>query len=90
MKKIKQRVVEYIATNRLFISFVLLSFVMTVLVRNYTIGNPWDYKPIIVDLALILIIGAFGYLFRPQKQFNYYFVWMIIIMLMCVIYAHYY
>lgn len=90
LKKIKQRFVEYIATNRLFISFVLLSFVMTVLVRNYTIGNPWDYKPIIVDLALIVIIGAFGYLFRPQKQFNYYFVWMIIIMLMCVINSVYY
>ena len=88
--KVRKKLVEYISVNRLFISFVVLSYIMTILIRVYTVGVHYGYMPLIIDMALILLIGAFGYLFKPEKQFRYYFVWMIIFMLMCIINSIYY
>ncbi len=90
LRKMRKYIVEYVSTNRLFISFVVLSFIMTILIRVYTVGTSYGYKPMIVDMALILLIGAFGYLFKPEKQFKYYFIWMIIFMVMCIINSIYY
>ncbi len=90
LKKIRKKVSKYLSTNRLFISFVVLSLIETILLRNYTLRNSWDYKPLICDLALLIIIGAFGYFVKPRKQFNYYFIWMIIVTTMCVVNSVYY
>ena len=65
-------------TNRLFLSYVLIALLGCILIRTFTVGHGLDYKPIIVDLALILIIGSFGYLIKPKKQFRYFFTWIII------------
>lgn len=90
LKKLRKNIIEYIITNRLFISYVILSFLGTMFVRKYTIGTFWSFKTLIVDLGLILIIGAFGYLFKPKNQFKYYFVWTIIFATMDVINSIYY
>ena len=58
-KTIKKNIVEYIITNRLFLSYLLISIIGTVLVRNFTIGNAFNYKPFLTDLGLILLIGSF-------------------------------
>ena len=65
--------IKYIMTNRLFLSYVLTSLLGSVLIRTFTVGHGLDYKPFIVDLALILIIGSFGYLIKPKRQFHYFF-----------------
>ncbi len=89
-KKVKKNTIEYIITNRLFISYVLLSFIATMCVRKFTIGTAFNLNPIITDLGLILIIGSFGYFIKPKNQFKYYFTWIIIINLMCLISSVYY
>ena len=90
LKKIRKKVSHYLSTNRLFISFVVFSLIETIILRNYTIHNAFDFKPIICDLALIIIIGAFGYFVKPKKQFNYYMIWLIIFTTMCVVNSIYY
>ncbi len=89
-KTIKKNIVEYIITNRLFLSYLLISIIGTVLVRNFTIGNAFNYKPFLTDLGLILLIGSFGYLFKPRNQFKYYFTWVIIFTVLNVISSIYY
>ena len=90
LKKIRRKFSEYLSTNRLFLSFVVLTLIETIIIRNFTVGNTWDYKPFIVDLALIMLIGSFGYLFKPKNQFKYFFTWLVIITLICIINSVYY
>lgn len=89
-KNFRKNVVEYIITNRLFISYVILSLIATICVRKFTIGSAFKFKPLITDLGFILLIGSFGYLIKPKNQFKYYFCWLIIFNLMCLISSIYY
>ncbi len=82
--------IKYIMTNRLFLSYVLTSLLGSVLIRTFTVGHGLDYKPFIVDLALILIIGSFGYLIKPKRQFHYFFTWIIIFNVINIINSIYY
>ena len=90
LKKIRKSIAHYLSTNRLFLSFIILSLIQTVLLRNFTLKNVFDYKPFICDLALLILIGAFGYFIKPKKQFNYYFIWMILVTIICVVNSIYY
>ena len=90
LKKVRKKVSKYLSTNRLFVTFIIFSLIETVLVRNYTTRNVLDYKPFICDLAILLIIGSFGYFVKPKKQFRYYFIWLIIFTVMCCVNSIYY
>ncbi|MBQ8659912.1 MAG: LTA synthase family protein [Bacilli bacterium] len=90
LKKLRKNIAKYFSTNRLFITFIVFTMIETVFLRNYTIGNTFDYKPFICDLALLIIIGSFGYFINSRKQFNYYFVWMLIVTTMCIVNSIYY
>lgn len=90
LKKVRKKVSRYFATNRLFLLYVVFALIETMLIRHFTLGNAFDYEPFICDLALIVIIGSFGYFFKPRKQFQYYFIWLCIYMLMGVINSIYY
>lgn len=95
LKKIRKKVSKYLSTNRLFLTFVVFALIETILLRNFTFSlrGTEEYKPFepfICDLAFLIIIGAFGYFIKPKKQFNYYFVWLMIITVMCVVNSIYY
>ena len=89
-KSIKKKSISYISTNKLFLTYVLFALVETVIIRNNTIKNTFDYKPFICDLALIIIIGSIGYLLKPDKRFKYYFTWLIIFTAVCCVNSIYY
>ncbi|MEG0794287.1 MAG: LTA synthase family protein [Bacilli bacterium] len=90
LKIAKKNIVEYVLTNRLFISYVVLSLIMTVLVRKFTIGSFFALKPLLTDLGLIILIGGLGYFVKPKNQFKYYFVWVIFFTALCIISSIYY
>lgn len=89
-KKVKKNIVEYVITNRLFLSYVVLSIISTMLVRKFTIGTFFALKPFLTDLGLILILGALGYLVKPQNQFKYFFTWTLIFTILCIVSSIYY
>ena len=90
LKKTRKRISKYLSVNRLFLTFVIFALFQTVLVRNYTLGNTFAFKPFICDLALLILIGSFGYFIKPKKQFTYYFIWMLIVTIMCIVNSIYY
>lgn len=90
VKKVRKKIVEYISTNRLSISFMVLSLIETTLFRYFIFGNPWQFMPCTLDFAIILIIVSISYFIKPSKQYNYYLIWSIILTLMCVINSVYY
>ena len=73
IKKIGLKIIKYVYSNRLFLSYTILAILGTMVVRHFTIGNFWNYKPLIADIGLILLIGSFGYLVKPKNQFAYFF-----------------
>lgn len=89
-KKLIINIKKYLSTNKLFLSYVILSIISCTLLRAFTIGSALSYKPFVVDLAIILVAGAFGYLVKPEKQFIYFFISLIIYTITNVCNAIYY
>lgn len=77
-KNFRKSIALYLSTNKLFVSYILLSLAGTILVRFFTVGNPFSIKPLLVDIALILIIGSLGYFKKSHKQYRYYMTWLVI------------
>lgn len=80
----------YFKTNVLFMTFVLTSLINGCLVRFLTVKNYFAISPIIADLAIILMIGAFGYFIKPKNQFKYFFTLSIVFSLVCIVNSMYY
>lgn len=90
MIQLKSNSKDYMKTNILFLSFVVMSVVNGCLLRFLTVKNYFDIKPIIADLAVVMIIGAFGYFIKPKHQFKYFAFWSIVFTVLCIINSMYY
>ncbi|MBR2603791.1 MAG: sulfatase-like hydrolase/transferase [Bacilli bacterium] len=75
-KKILHDCIHFIKYNRVFLSYVILSLISCKLLRLFTIEDGINIKAFLFDLAFILILGSFGYFFKPKNQFKY---WLIIL-----------
>lgn len=81
---------SYLKTNILFMTFVFTSVINEILLRSLTVKNGLSIKPVIADIAVVLIIGAFGYFIKPKHQYKYFFGWSIFFTLLCLINSMYY
>jgi phosphoglycerol transferase MdoB-like AlkP superfamily enzyme len=85
-----QSLIRYSKTNVLFFTFVITSLINGSILRIITVKNIFDISPVLADLSVILLIGAFGYLLKPKHQFKYFMAFSIIFTLVCVINSVYY
>ncbi|MFA5604060.1 MAG: LTA synthase family protein [Bacilli bacterium] len=90
IRKFKRSARTYLNTNIMFMSFVLSTVLNGWILRAFTVRNYFELKPILADFAVCLIIGAFGYFLKPNKQFKYFFGWSIFFTTICVINSIYY
>ncbi len=90
IKSTKNKTIAYIKTNILFATFVMTSVINATLLRYLTVKNYLDFRPMLADLCVVLIIGAFGYFLKPKHQFKYYFSWSIFFTIICIINSMYY
>ncbi len=90
LHKAKKNIIEYVISNRLFLSYVILALFSVLCVRNFTLHNAFSFKPFITDLGLILVIGGLGYLIKPRNQFKYYFFWTLFYTILCMVNSIYY
>lgn len=89
-KNIIERTKKYISNNKLFLIFVITSVINATLLRFLTVKNYIDIRPIIADTAVVVILGSFGFLFKPNNRFKYYMVFTILFTAICVINSMYY
>ena len=94
-KKIKNQIVnfnykQYISTNKQFIAFVVSNVINACLLRFFTVHNYFAIKPLLADLAIVLILGSFVYLFKAKKQFTYLMVISIVLNIICIVNSLYY
>ena len=59
---------NYAKTNVLFLTFMITSIINEWLLRSLTVKNMFAIKPLLADLAILLIIGALGYFIKPKHQ----------------------
>ena len=88
--KIKTKIFYFLKNNILFSAFVISSLINGFLLRVFTVKNITNISPILSDLTFILIVGSFGYFFKPKNRFRYFITWSIILMLVCLINSIYY
>lgn len=85
MKEVKKQ----ITNNIYYLAFVILSTIITIILRTFTVGL-LPLKTIIIELAIQQIIGLFSYLFKPEKRYKYFLIQLIILNIACIINAIYY
>lgn len=81
---------EYAKTNILFLTFIITTLLNGMLLRFLTVHNYFAIKPIIADLAVILLFGSFVYLFKPKNRFKYLLIMSVLLTAICVINSLYY
>ena len=63
---------EIITTNVLLFTFIISNVINATVLRGMTIGtivNKVFYiKPVIADLTIVLLVGAFAYFFKPKYR----------------------
>lgn len=90
LKKIKSRVISFSRYNVQFISFVVLNLISCALLRKFTTNNLWFMYGSFFDLSVLILLGSLAYLFKPKKQFWYFFIVSLVIFLMNIINTVYY
>jgi len=90
MKKSKKNIINYVKYNRLFLSFVVLTFVNCFLIRWLTVGNWYNDKTVFIDLGIGILFGSFCYLFKADNQYYYLMTLFVLNILICVVNAIYY
>lgn len=93
MKKLKglyKKVYSYVIINRLFLSYVLIAFLGCICLKTYTVGNGLGIRSFVVEFGLVLILGSFGYLFKPKNQYKYFLSIICFFTVLCVINSIYY
>ena len=81
---------HYFNTSILFFTFVVTSLLNGMLLRFITVHNYFDIKPILADLAVILLLGSFVYLFKPKNRFKYLMILSVLLTAICIINSLYY
>ena len=95
LKKIKDEhlIKDYILSNPVFITYVLINVINSTLLRFFTIHTVENYlsiKPIIADFAVVVILGSFNFLFKNKGRFRYLMTLTIIFTAACMINSVYY
>ena len=91
LKKIINKIKNYIKENKLFSIYVLISLIMTFVVRLLTTKEIFNYEPLITDLGLIIILGSFSFLIKKEKRkYIYLQIFLTIFAIICIINDIYY
>ncbi len=94
-KRVKKEhlIKEYCKDNILFLTFIITCTLNSTMLRFFTMHTMENYlaiKPILADVAILTIFGAFGYLFKRKNRFAYYMALEIFFTFICMVNSIYY
>lgn len=90
--KIRGSVGGYLKDNILLLAFVFASVLNAFLLRAFTVKfNYSQIKPLLADIAVVLLLALISYVFKkPKKQFIYLLILTIIFSVLCTANSIYY
>ena len=68
----KNNFIKYIKDNIIFIYFIVSNLINSTMLRLIMLDSPHTLKPLIIDLGVLTLIGAFSYLLKPKKRNTYF------------------
>ncbi|MBE6150714.1 MAG: LTA synthase family protein [Firmicutes bacterium] len=83
----------YVTTNVFFCLFVLFNLINGVMIRYFSIGTTetlFAFQPFMADLAVVIALGALGYLMRHKIRVVYWYFITLLCTLVCVVNSVYY
>ena len=81
---------NYVSTNILFLSFVILALFDAALLRQFTVGGFWNIDPSLADLVVIVMFGSICYFIKPKHQYKMFIGILSLFSLICMINSIYY
>ena len=90
MNNFKNKIIEYISNNKLFLLFFIFCLVMDFLLRCFTIGGRVYFLAFLADMLILLFISLFAYLIKKRYHFVYYFIWLIFFTILVIANTVYY
>ena len=82
-----------IVDNKLVFVYVFGAVLNGIILRGFTIGNPFNLRPILADLVISLIFASFYFLVKKRYRFLYLFIISIVSLTVCltnIVYYDYY
>ena len=89
-KKVLKLIYDYMKSHTIMYVFIITSLISGTLLRYYTIGNYLATKPLLTDLAFLLLVSYIGHFLSKRNQFKYFLIWSIILVFICIINTVYY
>ena len=86
-------VVEGVKNNSLFFVYIILNVAIGILLRYFTIhtiDNLLLIKPILADLAIVVLLGSFNFVFKEKHRFIYLLIVSIVLTTFCIANSIYY
>lgn len=73
LKRVKEDklISKYIKENKIFVAYIIINILNSTLLRAVTmksLSNILLPKPLIADLAVVIILGSFGFLFKKNRN----------------------
>ena len=84
---------EIVKNNPVFFTYIITSLFIGVVLRYFTIhtlDNLFLLKPVLGDLAIILLLGSISFILKEKNRFPYLLVISIILTIICVVNSIYY
>ena len=90
VKKILSNAKHYCKTNILAFTFLAIGLLNDILLRCFTVKNYFNFKPILGDMVVLLVVIIFGYLVKPKHRFRYFLGFTILFSFICIVNFIYY
>lgn len=84
--KLKEKIKNY----PILIYFILSSIFNATLLRIFTVKNYFAFKPLIMDIGIVLLLAFLSFLFKQKNRKKYFTVVTIILIAICIINSMYY
>lgn len=88
---LKKHYITFFKESPMVACFIISSLINTLLLRWVTVHNQGYLKPLFLDLAMILILSSFAFLFKKEKGRRRYIIGLsIFTAVLCIIHSIYY
>ncbi len=74
---LKNGIIKYVSSNILFLSYILISLIISFILRLVTVGFPIYLKSFLGDIMILLFVGSFAYFFKPRYRYRYLLSWLL-------------
>ncbi len=84
---------KFFKENKVFVTYIIVNLINSTMIRVFTINtleNYLSYKAVLADLAVIIILGSFSFLFKPKARYTYLCAFTWIFTMTCMINSIYY